>query len=91
MGYKFCVIWDEDQDGHAAGAIMTKYLQRAGADVSYFIHDKKEHGVQNIDLEVFDGVDIIIVVDSLNNDPSIYKKITDSGIFLFVMDLYISS
>lgn len=91
MGYKFCVIWDEDQDGHAAGAIMTKYLQRAGADVSYFVHDKKEHGVQNIDLEVFDGVDIIIVVDSLNNDPSIYKKITDSGISLIVMDHHIPS
>ena len=91
MGYKFCVIWDEDQDGHAAGAIMTKYLQRACADVSYFVHDKKEHGVQNIDLEVFDGIDIIIVVDSLNNDPNIYKKITDSGYSLIVMDHHIPS
>ena len=91
MGYEFCVIWDEDQDGHAAGAIMTKYLQRAGAKVSYFVHDKKEHGVQNIDLEVFDGVDIIIVVDSLNNDPNVYKRITDSGISLIVMDHHIPS
>ena len=91
MGYEFCVIWDEDQDGHAAGAIMTKYLQRAGAKVSYFVHDKKEHGVKNIDLEVFDGVDIIIVVDSLNNDPNVYKRITDSGISLIVMDHHIPS
>lgn len=39
----------------------------------------------------FDGVDIIIIVDSLNNDPSIYKKITDSGILLIVMDHHIPS
>lgn len=91
IGEKFCVVWDEDQDGHAAGAIMTKYLQRAEADVSYFVHNKKEHGLQNIDLEVFDGVDIIIVVDSLNNDPNIYKKITDAGHSLIIMDHHIPS
>lgn len=91
MGEKFCVIWDEDQDGHAAGAIMTKYLQRAGADVSYFVHDKKEHGVQNVDSEVLDGIDIVIIVDSLNNDPDVYRKITDIGCSLIVMDHHIPS
>ena len=63
MGYKFCVVWDEDQDGHAAGAIMTKYLQRAGAEVSYFVHDKKEHGVENFDLSLLRDIDIVIIVD----------------------------
>ena len=91
MGERFCVIWDEYQDGHAAGAIMTKYLERAGADVSYFVHDKKEHGVENIDLEILDGIDIAIIVDSLNNDPNVYRKITDIGCSLIVMDHHIPS
>lgn len=91
MGDKFCVIWDEDQDGHAAGAIMTKYLHRAGVDVSYFVHDKKEHGVENFDLAILDGIDVVIVVDSLNNDPNVYKRITNIGCELIVMDHHIPS
>lgn len=91
MGQKFCVVWDEDQDGHAAGAIMTKYLQRAGADVSYFVHDKKEHGVENFDLSLLRDIDIVIIVDSLNNDPNVYKRITDCGCSLIVMDHHIPS
>lgn len=91
MGYKFCVVWDEDQDGHAAGAIMTKYLQRAGADVSYFVHDKKEHGVENFDLSLLRDIDIVIIVDSLNNDPNVYKRITDCGCSLIVADHHVPS
>lgn len=91
MGYKFCVVWDEDQDGHAAGAIMTKYLQRAGAEVSYFVHDKKEHGVENFDLSLLRDIDIVIIVDSLNNDPNVYKRITDCGCSLIVADHHVPS
>lgn len=91
MGQNFCVIWDEDQDGHAAGAIMTKYLQRAGADVSYFVHDKKEHGVENFDLSLLRDIDIVIIVDSLNNNPNVYKRITDCGCSLIIMDHHIPS
>ena len=89
MGYKFLVHGDVDADGISAAAIMVKYLEMSDADVVYTINQGKAHGVENFNLSLLDDIDIMIVVDSLNNDEAVYKRITDTGVQLVVFDHHI--
>jgi len=89
MGEKFLVLGDVDADGISAAAIIVKYLEMSSADVVYTINKGKKHGVEDFDLSLLDGIDVMIIVDSLNNDPAIYKRITDLGVELVVFDHHI--
>lgn len=86
MGDKFLVLGDVDADGISAAAIIVRYLEMSDADVIYTINKGKVHGVENFDLSLLNGIDVMIIVDSLNNDPAIYKRITDLGVQLIVFD-----
>lgn len=86
MGEKFLVLADVDADGCCSNAIITKYLRKCGADVECIINDGKIHGAEHLDLSLLDGVDVMIIVDSLNNDPNVYKRILDTGTRLVVFD-----
>ena len=86
MGEKFLVLADVDADGCCSNAIITKYLRRCGADVKCIINDGKEHGAENLDLNLLDGVDVMIIVDSLNNSPEVYERIINTGTKLVVFD-----
>ena len=86
MGEKFLVLADVDADGCCSNAIITRYLRRCGADVECIINDGKEHGAENLDLSLLSGIDVMIIVDSLNNDPEVYKRILDTGTRLIVFD-----
>ena len=86
MGEKFLVLADVDADGCCSNAVITKYLRRCGADVECIINDGKEHGAENLDLSLLSDIDVMIIVDSLNNDPEVYKRILDTGTRLVVFD-----
>ena len=86
MGEKFLVLADVDADGCCSNAIITRYLRKCGADVECIINDGKEHGAENLDLSLLTDVDVMIIVDSLNNDPEVYKRILDTGTRLIVFD-----
>ena len=86
MGEKFLVLADVDADGCCSNAIITRYLRRCGADVECIINDGKEHGAENLDLSLLADIDVMIIVDSLNNDPEVYKKILDTNTRLIVFD-----
>jgi single-stranded-DNA-specific exonuclease len=86
MGDKFLVLADVDADGCSSNAIITRYLRKCGADVECVINDGKVHGAENFDLKLLDGIDVMIIVDSLNNDPEVYKRILDTGVRLVVFD-----
>ena len=86
MGEKFLVLADVDADGCCSNAIITKYLRRCGADVECIINDGKEHGAENLDLSLLSDIDVMIIVDSLNNEPEVYKRILDTGTRLVVFD-----
>ena len=86
MGEKFLVLADVDADGCCSNAIITKYLRRCGADVECIINDGKEHGAGHLDLSLLTDIDVMIIVDSLNNDPDVYKRILDTGTRLIVFD-----
>ena len=86
MGEKFLVLADVDADGCCSNAIITKYLRRCGADVECIINDGKAHGAEHLDLNLLNDIDVMIIVDSLNNDPEVYKRILDTGTRLVVFD-----
>lgn len=86
MGEKFLVLADVDADGCCSNAIITKYLRKCGADVECIINDGKEHGAENLDLSLLEDVDVMIIVDSLNNEPEVYKRILDTNTRLIVFD-----
>jgi len=89
MGEKFLVLADVDVDGCSANAIMVRYLRARGADVQCVINQGKEHGAENFDLELLKDVDVMIIVDSINNDPAVYEKILSTGVRLCVFDHHI--
>ena len=86
MGERFLVLADVDADGCSSNAIITRYLRKCGAEVECIINDGKKHGAEELDLKMLDGVGVMIIVDSLNNDPEVYKRIIDTGTKLIVFD-----
>jgi single-stranded-DNA-specific exonuclease len=89
MGEKFLVLADVDADGCSSNAIITRYLRKCGADVECVINDGKKHGAEDFNLKLLESVDVMIIVDSLNNEPSVYKRILDTGVKLVVFDHHI--
>ena len=89
MGERFLVHHDIDSDGASGGAIMTRYLRARGAEVKCVINKGKKHGVSEFDLSLLDDVDVMIVIDSIDNDPDVYKRIVGAGTKLCVIDHHI--
>lgn len=85
-GKDFIVHFDVDLDGASAGTIMTRYLLNYTDKVTTLINNGKEHGVENFDLSLLNNNTVLIVVDSLNNDPKVYEKIINTGAKLIVLD-----
>ena len=83
---KFIVHFDVDNDGIAAGTIMTKYLFHFTNNIETRVNNGKQHGVEDFDLNGVDEDTTIIVVDSLNNDPAVYQRILSTGAKLLVLD-----
>ena len=86
MGEKFLVLADVDADGCSSNAIITRYLRKCGADVECVINDGKKHGAEDFNLKLLGDIDVMIIVDSLNNEPEVYKRILDTGVKLVVFD-----
>ena len=82
----FGIHWDVDTDGVSSGTIMTRYLRNYTDRVSSYINTGKAHGLIEQDLEQFNGVDILIVVDSLDKDISQYEELHNRGIQIIVLD-----
>ena len=91
MGEKFLVLADVDTDGVTSSAIITRYLRKCGAKVECVINDGKRHGAGDFDLSLLKDVGVMIIVDSLNNDPAVYQRILDTGVSLVVFDHHIVS
>ena len=83
---KFIVHFDVDLDGNSAGTIMTRYLLNYTDNIETVINNGKEHGVEHFDISMLDENTTLIVVDSLNNDPNVYKRILDTGAKLCIVD-----
>lgn len=81
------VLADCDLDGITSGVIMTRYLKAAyDMEVKTFINEGKAHGLINQDLDRFTDADLIIIVDSLDQDCSAYCKLKEQGKEIIVLD-----
>lgn len=82
----FGVHWDVDTDGVSSGTIMTRYLRNYTDRVSSYINTGKAHGLIEQDLEQFNDIDILIVVDSLDKNTSQYEELHNRGVQIIVLD-----
>lgn len=89
-GKHFVVHYDQDADGHTSGAIMTRYLQAAGADVSILYREGKAHGLDGMELNLTKN-DILIVVDSLNNNYEVYDRALEQCQDVVILDHHVPS
>ena len=83
---RFGIFFDVDTDGVTAGAIMTRYLCKYTEQVYSYINKGKAHGLIKQDISRFDNIDILIIVDSLDKDTSVYKKLVKQGKQIIVLD-----
>lgn len=85
----FMIFADVDVDGCTACAIMYRYLKNYTDNVEYSINNGKKHGIENYDLSLLDGIDTMIIVDSINANEKDYQRILDKGVKIIVLDHHI--
>ena len=86
---KFLVYADVDADGCSSAAILYHYITKLGCECETFINKKKEHGVKEYFFETDHHEDCVIVVDSINEDLTLYNRILCSGKQLIILDHHI--
>lgn len=79
-GKKFLVYYDTDTDGVSSGTIATRWLRNRGADVETFINKGKEHGISKTESYVFEDVDILWIVDSIEVNMYPYENALNAGV-----------
>jgi single-stranded-DNA-specific exonuclease len=82
----FMIYFDNDLDGTTAGSIAYRYLKNYTDNVCTYIADGKQHGLDGLPLNVLDGIDVLWIVDSINDDPKLYQNILERQIKIVVTD-----
>ena len=88
-GDKIFVQVDSDVDGYTSAAAIINYANRiapghAQQNISYRIHDGKEHGI--ILDTIPEDVKLVIVPDAGSNDYEQHKILHDKGVDVLVID-----
>lgn len=85
------IHFDVDTDGITSGTIITRYLCNLTdkKNVKVFINDGKKHGLKSLNLDKFNGLNLLIVVDSLDSDVKQYKRLKEKGIKVVVLDHHV--
>ena len=82
----FMIYFDNDLDGTTAGSIAYRYLKNYTDKVLTYIADGKVHGLEGLPLDVLDGIDVLWIVDSINDNVKLYKDILDKDIKIIITD-----
>lgn len=82
----FMIYFDNDLDGTTAGSIAYRYLKNFTENVCTYIADGKIHGLEGLPSDVLDGIDVLWIVDSINDDVKLYQDILDRNIKIVVTD-----
>ena len=84
---KFGIYFDVDIDGISSGSIMLKYLESHGvSNIKHYINKGKIHGISHRDISEFNDIEVLIIVDSLDNNYDIYSKLNQKGIDIVILD-----
>ena len=87
------IIVDADCDGYTSSAILLNYLNRlfpawVQSHVAYFMHDGKQHGLGDVDLDkiIKKGFKLVICPDSASNDYEQHEFLQFNNIDVLVLD-----
>ena len=87
---KLIVFGDYDCDGVTSTALLTTYLKKRGADVSFFVPDREKDGygisVSAIERAAEDGVTLIITVDNGINAVKEVERANELGVDVVITD-----
>lgn len=81
---------DVDVDGCTSAAIIYHYLRNFDITPKVHINTGKVHGIpKDFDTSLLAGIDLVIIVDSLNSEWEIYQKILQLGTQIIVLDHHV--
>lgn len=82
------IHFDTDTDGTCSGGIMYNYLihHTSEAKLRTYTDIGKAHGLRNFDIDKMAECDVIIIVDSLDNNIDKYKLLHDMGKTVIILD-----
>lgn len=77
---RFLVYADVDTDGCTANAIAVRWLKEHTDNVTCCINQGKEHGISKADPTLFEDIDILWIVDSIETNMYPYENALKAGI-----------
>ena len=89
IGKKILVIVDADCDGFTSAACLINfcyhYFPVATMIMHWYLHDGKQHGLQDC-IDIAMEYDLIICPDSASNDTEEHKRLREAGKVVLVLD-----
>ena len=84
---KIGILVDCDADGYCSSAILYRYIFDICpfAEVTYFIHTGKQHGLSN-DIKIPTDIQLLIIPDAGSNDVEQCKELSELGIDILILD-----
>ncbi|NFH40830.1 DHH family phosphoesterase [Clostridium sporogenes] len=84
--HNILVVIDSDVDGITSGTMFINYLNLVwdNPNISWVIHEKKQHGLS--DIQVYGNIDLVIVPDAGSNNFIEHKKLKERGIDVICLD-----
>lgn len=76
VGYKTLVVVDSDADGYNSASMIIDYLQDCfpNWDFDFFIHSKKQHGLQDVVQELdLNQYALVLIPDAGSNDDEYFE------------------
>ena len=82
------IVVDSDQDGYTSAAIIYLYTKELcpEAEISYCIHNGKQHGLEDMSLLLNEKIDLLIVPDASSNDYALHKQFAEAKIPILILD-----
>ena len=84
---KICVLVDPDVDGFTSAAMIYNYTRSINPDceLTYVLHDGKEHGLTS-EIVIPDDIKLLIIPDGGTNDTQQCQELTNKGIDIIILD-----
>ncbi|MDF2503876.1 DHH family phosphoesterase [Clostridium sp.] len=80
------VVVDSDTDGNTSAAMLINYINLIyeNSRISWVVHDKKQHGLS--DIQVYGNIKLVIIPDAGSNDYEYHKNLKERGIDCIILD-----
>ena len=84
------IVVDPDADGYSSAAMIWNYIKKAFPEtqLEYILHSGKQHGLSP-DINIRDGVNLVILPDGGTNDTEQCKELSQRGIDVLILDHHI--